>query len=72
MASDLLATGKTTFPDGRELAVEDFRDYLELIKWVYKHIDGDPPKSLEVSGANGGSLRINMSWGEEPPPSDQP
>jgi hypothetical protein len=59
MAGELLTTGKTEYPDGRELQVEDFRDYFELMRWAYKHIDGDVLRT-EVSGENGGPVQTEV------------
>lgn len=40
---EIATTGKARFPDGTELIVGP-RDWLEMVKWLYSHIDGPPPR----------------------------
>lgn len=44
-----IATGIVTFPDGTTRKIEDFADWLSLVKFVYQHIDGPPPTQLDLT-----------------------
>jgi hypothetical protein len=46
MVSELIATGFTTFPDGSAIRIDGFQDYFELVRWAYKHIDGDVSRAM--------------------------
>jgi hypothetical protein len=63
MVSELIATGFTTFPDGSAIRIDGFQDYFELVRWVYKHIDGDVSRH-ELGGPDGGPVLIQMTWGD--------
>ena len=63
MVSELIATGATTFPDGGQISVDGFQDYFELVRWAYKHIDGDVSRH-ELGGPDGGPVVIQMTWGD--------
>jgi hypothetical protein len=56
MVSELIATGFTTFPDGSAIRIDGFQDYFELVRWVYKHIDGDVSRH-ELGGPDGGPVQ---------------
>jgi len=57
MVSELIATGQTAFPDGGVVRVDGFQDYFELVRWAYKHIDGDVSRH-ELGGPDGGPVQI--------------
>lgn len=57
MAWELVATGKTTFADGRVIKA-DFREWFEAVKWVYAQIDGPPKQAFEVAGEGGGPIQV--------------
>ena len=63
MVSELIATGFTTFPDGSAIRIDGFQDYFELVRWVYKHVDGDVSRH-ELGGPDGGPVLIQMTWGD--------
>ena len=56
MVSELIATGQTAFPDGGVVRVDGFQDYFELVRWAYKHIDGDVSRH-ELGGPDGGPVQ---------------
>lgn len=49
---NIVTTGQTTMPDGSILKPRP-RDYLELMRWLYTHIDGPPPSKVQMSGPDG-------------------
>lgn len=44
----LMSDGKATLPNGRVLE-PDPKDWLAVIQFLYKHIDGPPPASVDVT-----------------------
>ena len=66
MVSELIATGATTFPDGGKVSVDGFQDYFELVRWAYKHIDGDVSRH-ELGGPDGGPVVhvIRFEWTDD-------
>lgn len=61
MAWELVTTGLTRFPDGRELKA-DFREWFEAVKWIYSQIDGPPKQELEHSGPGGEPVSIRVIY----------
>jgi hypothetical protein len=59
MAWELVTTGKTAFPDGREIKA-DFREWFEAVKWIYAQIDGPPKQAHELTGEDGGAIPIHV------------
>jgi hypothetical protein len=41
MITEFAATGRVTFPDGRMMEPKSVDEYFNVIRWLYKHIDGD-------------------------------
>lgn len=41
MLAQLATEGKVTLLDGRELLLEDATEYANVVKWIYRHVDGD-------------------------------
>ena len=52
MVWELAATGRTAFPDGRELKVGG-RGWLDVVKWIYSQIDGPPKWEGDLSLTEG-------------------
>lgn len=52
MVVNLLLTGDATFPGGKKLEISG-RDWVELTKWLYGHIDGS---KQEITGADNSPL----------------
>lgn len=44
----LAKTGKATMPNGRVLEV-DHKDWFDVVKFIYQHIDGPPKAELDVT-----------------------
>jgi len=61
MAWELVATGRTTFPDGRVLKA-DFREWFEAVKWIYAQVDGPPKQAFEVGGEGGGPVTVKVVY----------
>ena len=48
----LVAEGKAELPNGKILQ-PDPKDWLETLKWIYRHIDGPPQTNIDMtSGGN--------------------
>ncbi len=58
MVWELTTTGQVTLPDGKVKEVEDFNDWFAAVKFIYQHIDGPPPKVLNLGGPDGGAIPI--------------
>lgn len=52
--AEVVATGMVTLPNGRELVVSSFDEYFDVVRWAYKHIDGDR-QTVDVT-SNGQSI----------------
>jgi len=61
----LAAEGKTILPNGDELML-DPTDWIGMVKWIYNHIDGPPPERKEITGKDGGALRIQVVYDDYP------
>ena len=48
MVWELLNEGHVTLPSGDVLDVAP-TDWLETVKWLYRHIDGPPPAALDIT-----------------------
>lgn len=42
-------TGEVTLPGGKTYKAEDINDLLAAWKWIYQHIDGPAPTSVDVT-----------------------
>ena len=49
------------FPDDAEDTVLSFDQWLVLMKFVYGQTEGAPPAAVEVSGADGGPIVIEIN-----------
>ena len=49
MVSEAATQGRVTMPDGTVKVVADFADWLALVQFIYKHIDGPPITSLDIT-----------------------
>jgi hypothetical protein len=67
MMAEIVTTGRVTMLDGRALEVKDLEEYANIVKWLYKHIDGEKSQ-VDVTSAGGrvGVLGIEIV----PPPHD--
>lgn len=54
---DALIDGKITLPNGREVWLEP-REWIDITKFVFGHVDGPAKTQHELTGANGGPLVI--------------
>lgn len=60
---DLLASDKAPvmLPDGEPITVGldlDGKQWVELVKFLYGHIDGPPKQQVEVGGRDGGDIVV--------------
>ena len=62
MVWEAATTGQVTMPDGTIKQIEDFNDWLTVAQFIYKHIDGPPPKPVELSGVDGNPIDVSISW----------
>jgi hypothetical protein len=53
----LATTGECELPSGKKLAVSPI-DWLDVVKWLYHHIDGPAPQSMKISGDSDEPLTI--------------
>lgn len=65
---EITRTGKATFPDGRVLQT-DPSDWLQVVQFLYKHIDGPPPQNVDVTSA-GEQLNLPIVFLPQPAPDD--
>jgi len=54
----LVAEGQAILPNGKALIPEP-KDWLETLKWIYKHIDGPPQTNIDMT-SDGERLIINL------------
>jgi len=54
-----ITTGTITFPDGSILHLGP-TDWKDLLKFLYSQIDGPPPADLHLSGADGGTIQVDL------------
>ncbi len=45
---ELATTGKVQF-EGRELRVSSVREWADIVKWIYSHIDGPPKGEIDIT-----------------------
>ena len=57
-----ITTGKIQFPGEEKPSVLSLRDWLMLVEFVYKQIDGPPRADVELSG----DLRILVDYADDP------
>lgn len=41
LMAQIVTEGRVTMPDGRELVVSDLKELADILKWVYRHVDGE-------------------------------
>lgn len=56
-----LTTGKAQFPDGKELQLAP-HDWLEMVRWVYGHVDGPVKTAIETGDA---PLRVLIEYSDD-------
>lgn len=54
---DALINGKVVLPNGVEVLLEP-REWIDLTKFVFSHVDGPAKSQHELTGADGGPLVI--------------
>ena len=52
---ELATTGKVQF-EGRELRVTSVREWADIVKWIYSHIDGQPKSEIDLT--HDGELKV--------------
>ena len=60
LVTEGLTTGKITYPDGKTVLQLSPKDWLDLTKWVYTHIDGNAQNGIDDIADNG--LRIVVEY----------
>ena len=53
-------SGEVTLPSGEKLVFGP-RDWFEVVKFLYQHIDGPPPQALDVT-SGGQPLKVILEW----------
>jgi len=48
---ELATTGQVKF-DGRIVKVSSVREWADIVKWIYSHIDGPPKAELDITSDN--------------------
>ena len=46
---EFVINGSARFPDGTVVAAKDSDDWLAAAKFIYQHIDGPPPKEIDLT-----------------------
>ena len=41
LMAQIATEGRVTLPNGRELVVNDLKELADILKWIYRHIDGE-------------------------------
>ncbi|HET8707608.1 MAG TPA: DUF5681 domain-containing protein [Pseudomonadales bacterium] len=59
---ELATTGETEL-DGKKLELAP-ADWLDVVQFLYKHIDGPPKQNLDVT-SGGDALQIILKWPED-------
>lgn len=52
-----MTTGTITFPDKTEMKLKPYY-WLELVKWMYAHVDGPPRAEMDVSQSGEMIIRV--------------
>lgn len=55
MVSRAVNEGLVKFPDGRELELK-LHDWLQLVQWIYRHVDGDARQEMLVETQSSTSI----------------
>ena len=56
---EVATTGKALMPDGATLQV-DPKDWFDVTKFLYQHIDGPPKTSLDIT-SDGGPIQVTIT-----------
>lgn len=54
-----IATRSVTFPDGEKMKLLPYH-WLELVKWMYTHVDGPPRAEFDIQ--SDGTLRVIVEY----------
>ena len=46
---EMVLTGQAEMPNGKMLTVDDVKEWKELVKFIYSHIDGPPRAELDIT-----------------------
>ena len=66
---ELAKTGETTLPGGKKLEVDDHKEWLDLVRFIYQHIDGPPKAELDVTtGGDRLTIEYVNDWRENTAP----
>lgn len=41
LVAQFLATGQVVFPDGRVMSAKSVDEYFNVVRWMYRHVDGE-------------------------------
>lgn len=58
MLWEIASTGTCKYPDGkggiRQLQPQNMSEWFDIVKWIYAHVDGPPPKQVDLDVKSGG------------------
>ena len=58
-----VTTRRVTFPDGETITLLPYH-WLELVKWLYAHVDGPPKQELDIQSDNRLIIEYVNNWRE--------
>ena len=58
-----VTTRRVTFPDGETVTLSPYH-WLELVKWLYAHIDGPPRQEIGIESDNRVTIEYINNWRE--------
>lgn len=58
-----LTEGQVTFLNGSKLPLYS-KDYVELVKWLFTHIDGPPKQQVELSSDPNAPLKVLVEYAD--------
>ncbi len=68
MMTQIATEGRVTLPNGRELFVSDLEELSGILKWIYRHVDGEK-KQIDVTsgGEKLGVIGIQVVASDDTP-----
>lgn len=66
LVAEFVATGRVTFPDGRMMESKSIDEYFAVVRWLYRHVDGEKTQVDITSLGESVARRIEIV----PPPDD--
>ena len=58
---DAVALGEFIMPNGKKLELSP-KDWMDFTRWLYTHIDGKAVEKHEVTGADGGAMKMDVAF----------